>query len=327
MKLTNSQYDQLMLQYNERKNRAIEDLDDRKEKLYKALPALKELEARARRLSMAYVREAGQTDAAKTAAYEEEMDRLGRERDRLLREHGWDASYLEPKYECPDCQDTGFVNGKKCHCMKKQAIRLFYKQSHLGDAIKKESFDLFDLSLYPDDKIDELTGMTSRDTMKDILGVARHFVRTFDSDFQNLLLYGDTGVGKTFLSHCIAHELLDTGHSVLYLDAIRFFEILEARQFDRELGFSDKDALLSYLLDSELLIIDDLGTEMTNGFTTTQLYHVIEGRLLRERSTIISTNLSIRDLNELYSERVFSRIMHNFQNLRLIGDDIRLMGR
>lgn len=326
MNLTSSQYNQLMYQYTERQARSNEELDERRAEVYRELPELKELEARVRSLSLKYVREsAGREDS--TERFRHEMDELKLERSRLLLTHGWKEDYLEPTYECPDCKDTGYINGKKCHCLKKKAIDLFYRQSNLDDVLGAENFDTFDLMVYPDDLVDDISGMTSREIMREVLVGVKGFVEHFDQDFRNLLLYGNTGVGKTFLSHCIAKELLEQGHSVLYLDAIRFFELLERGQFDRSLDYSDKNALLSYILDAELLIIDDLGTELTNGFTTAQLYHVIEGRLMQRRSTIITTNLAIRDLNDVYTERVFSRIMKNYDTYKLVGDDIRLSQR
>ncbi len=324
MNLTNSQYDRLMARYSERRQRASAGLDERRIKVYADIPELRELEARARHLSYEYVKNHAKNTALSSKEFEERMEGLKSERLMLLKSHGFDEDYLEPKYVCPDCKDTGYIGNEKCHCLKKQAIELFYSQSGLGDVIKEESFDKFDLSLYPEDMTDPLIGMTSRAIMKDVYDSCMCFVKTFDDEFDNLLLYGDTGIGKTFLSHCIAGELLAEGHSVLYLDAIRFFEILEARQFDRELNYQEKSSMFSYLTECELLIVDDLGTELTNSFTTVQLYHVIERRLMNRLQTIITTNLSIQDMNEIYSERIFSRIAKNYQMLRLIGDDIRL---
>ena len=127
----------------------------------------------------------------------------------------------------------------------------------------------------------------------------------FDEVHSNLLLYGNTGVGKTFLTNCIAKELLDSSHTVVYLTSLQLFDILESYKFDRELSYAKKDATISYILDSDLLIIDDLGTELNNSFTSSQLYRCIDTRLNYHRSTIISTNLSFDDLREQYSERIF----------------------
>ena len=323
MNLTNEQYDQLMFYYTELQSRQQQEADEKKAEIYKELPALAELDSRARKLSIRYVRE-GDTGEEASGKYRREMDEIKEERRRLLASRGWSEQDLEPTYECPDCKDTGYIGTEKCHCLKNRAIRLFYKQSNIESVLTEENFEHFNLMLYPDDLVDPVTGSTSRDIMREALALAHDFVESFEREHRNLLLYGDTGVGKSFLSHCIARDLLERGHSVLYLDAIRLFELLEARQFDREMSYRQKDSLISYILDSDLLIIDDLGTELANGFTTSQLYHVIEARLTKGNSTIISTNLSIRELNELYSERIFSRIMSNYQNLRLVGDDIRL---
>lgn len=323
MNLTNDQYDRLMYHYTELQAREQQEIEARQEEVYRAIPELAELDSKARRLSVRYVRNGDLSEQA-SADYHREMDEIKAERQKLLAAHGWNEDYLEPVYECPDCKDTGYIGQEKCHCLKNRAIRLFYQQSNIEDKLKEENFEHFNLMLYPDDFVDPVTGSTSRDIMRETLKVAHDFVETFDKEHRNLLLYGDTGVGKSFLSHCIARDLLEKGHSVLYLDAIRLFEMLEARQFDREMSYREKDSMISYVLDTDLLIIDDLGTELANGFTTAQLYHVIETRLTRGRSTIISTNLSIRELNEIYSERIFSRIMSNYQNLRLVGDDIRL---
>lgn len=324
MNLTNSQYDQLMAQYSLIRTLRADEAEERRAEVYRTIPELDELDAKVRELSIDYVSHSMENDEQARLTYEEELEKVKQRRAELLSSHGWDEAYLEPGFDCPDCRDTGYIGTEKCHCLKTRAIKLFYNQSNLEKIIDTENFDAFSLSVYPEDMEDKLTGMTSREIMSEVLDIAKDYVKDFDKRFQNLLIYGNTGVGKTFLSHCIAKELLDQGHSVLYLDAIRFFEILETRQFDRTLSYNDKDSMLSYILDTDLLILDDLGTEMANSFTTTQLYHVIESRLRREHSTIITTNLSIQDMNELYTERVFSRIAKYYQMLRLIGDDIRL---
>ena len=131
-------------------------------------------------------------------------------------------------------------------------------------------------------------------------------------------------MGKTFLTNCIAKELLDTSHTVVYLTSLKLFDILETYKFDRDMSQTEKDASISYILDSDLLIIDDLGTELNNSFTSSQLYHCIDSRLNQRKSTIISTNLSFDDLRETYSERIFSRLTSNYTLLKLTGDDIRL---
>ena len=199
-----------------------------------------------------------------------------------------------------------------------------YSQSNLQQILEKENFAHFSLDFYSDDYTEESTGLTPRENMKNILNTARDFVKNFDTQSDNLLLYGNTGVGKTFLANCIAKELLDKSHTVVYLTSLKLCDILEAYKFDRDMPFDEKNATVAYILDSDLLIIDDLGTELNNGFTSSQLYHCIDTRLNHRHSTIISTNLSFDDLRDDYSERIFSRLTSNYTLLKLTGDDIRL---
>lgn len=167
-------------------------------------------------------------------------------------------------------------------------------------------FLIFNLDFYPDDYTEEATGETPRDNMRHVLETVKSYLSGFSDTPGNLLLYGNTGVGKTFLTNCIAKELLDKSHTVVYLTSLKLFDILESCKFDRDLSQTRKNASLSYLLSSDLLIIDDLGTELNNSFTSSQLYHCIGYTINKPgRSTIISTNLSFDDLRERYSERIF----------------------
>ena len=141
-------------------------------------------------------------------------------------------------------------------------------------------------------------------------------------DSSNIVFYGSTGVGKTFMTHCIAKALLDTSHTVVYLTSQQLFDILEKNKFGRN-DENTSDGQVSYILDSELLIIDDLGTELVNSFTSSQLYNFIEERHLNKRPVIISTNLSFTELRNRYSERIFSRFTGYYNFYMIVGDDIR----
>ena len=165
----------------------------------------------------------------------------------------------------------------------------------------------------------EATGLTERETARRAYDIARGFVRYFDDSFENLFLYGDTGVGKTFLSHCIAHELLESAHCVMYFSAFDLFDLLADSKFSR-----DKTEGQEFVFDSDLLIIDDLGTELTNSFVSSQLFLCINERIMRRKSTIISTNLKLENFSETYSERTFSRIASNYRMVKLEGKDIRI---
>ena len=157
-----------------------------------------------------------------------------------------------------------------------------------------------------------------------ILNKAKNFVKEFDTKKGNLLLYGNTGVGKTFLINCIYKELTESAHSVIYLTAYEFFSELEKITFNRSVLAEEASQRMDSLLECELLVIDDLGSELSNSFTTSQLFHIVNERHLKNRSIIISTNLSIADLKEQYGERIFSRLVSNFEFLKIQGEDIRL---
>ena len=167
----------------------------------------------------------------------------------------------------------------------------------------------------------EATGLTARETAKRAYNTARNFVDDFDKRAQNLFLYGSTGVGKTFLSHCIANALLESAHCVLYFSAFDLFDRLAQTAFSKK---PETDMGDDFIFDCDLLIIDDLGTELTNSFVSSQLFLCINERIARRKSTIISTNLKLEDFSATYSERTFSRIASNYQMLKLIGKDIRI---
>ena len=187
--------------------------------------------------------------------------------------------------------------------------------------LDRENFDTFSMEYYSEGHIDRLTGRSSREAIEIALKTCHEFTDTFGTDFRNLLLYGDTGVGKTFLSHCIAKELLEQSFSVIYFTAAQLFDIFAKSTFRRE---EEAGADCEHIYSCDLLIIDDLGTEMSNTFTNSQLFICLNERILRKKSTLISTNLSLEDLKNIYSERVFSRITSAYTVLRLTGDDIRI---
>ena len=206
--------------------------------------------------------------------------------------------------------------------MKKAIIELLYNDSNLKGILEQENFRTFSLDYYSKSHIDPLTGRSARDAIETALRVCHHFIDTFSSEFHNILLYGDTGVGKTFLTHCIAKELMDYSYSVIYFSAAGLFDFLAKNTFGKR-DEIDEDAL-SHICSCDLLIIDDLGTELANSFTVSQLFVILNERILRKEATIISTNLSLEDIKAIYSERIFSRISSSYSMLRLTGDDIRI---
>ena len=185
-----------------------------------------------------------------------------------------------------------------------------------------ENFDNFSFDYYSAELKEELSGVSSLERMQKVHAVCRQFVRDFDTANANLFFYGDTGTGKTFLSHCIAKELLDTTHSVVYFSAQELFEMIAQKRFGKT---EDAQVALDAIYSCDLLIIDDLGTEITNTFVNSELFLCINERLTAQKSTIISTNLSLKAFKDTYSERIFSRISTSYTMLKLFGKDIRLL--
>lgn len=320
MPLHNYQYDTIMREYSRRQaqNRRIQE--QHQAQAYQQLPRLREIDEEVATLSARKVRalitgqETGLDDLKNDIAL------LSQERSALLLSEGYPQDYLEMHYTCPLCQDTGYIGSQKCSCFKKAEIELLYTQSNLKEILEKENFDHFSFDLYSDTITNDSTGLSARETARRAYDIAQTFVKNFDSSFENLFLYGDTGVGKTFLSHCIAHDLLESAHCVLYFSAFDLFDHLAGSAFSRR----DEKPGEDLVFDCDLLIIDDLGTELTNSFVASQFFLCINERIMRKKSTIISTNLKLEDFSATYSERTFSRIASNYRMVKLIGKDIRI---
>ena len=324
MALSNSQYDEIFRSYDAKQLKAQHDLEARTKDAYARSPRLREIDAEIASASVSSARRLLDGDESALSNLKKHLKDLRNEKQLLLKELHLPANYFEPVYECPDCRDTGYIDGKPCHCFTQQAINLIYAQSNIQDILAKENFSTLSFDYYPDDTVNPATGLTSLATAKAAVERCHRFIDEFDLVFSNLLFYGDTGVGKTFLSNCIAKELLDSGHSVIYFTAFQLFDILSKGVFEK-----DADAIAAHqnIFDCDLLIIDDLGTELANSFTNSQLFLCINERILRKKSTIISTNLNISQIMDIYSERVLSRLMGHYDILKLFGDDIRLKKR
>lgn len=322
MPLTNTQYDEIMRGYQQRQLRRQRLISARKKEIYALLPRLPELDSEIASLSVQKARRLLNGDSNALDDLKEQIATRTSERELILRRAGYPADYLCPPYECADCQDTGYIGNKRCHCLTQAAIDLVYTQSNLKHMLAKEDFSQFSLEYYPEDMFDAQTRLSSRESAAKALTKCREFAHNFDSCFENILLFGDTGTGKTFLSHCIAKELLDTGHSVIYFSAHQFFDILTQNMLGKTLS---RDFDYRNIFDCDLLIIDDLGTELTNTLTTSQFFVCLNERIMNRKSTLISSNLEVIDLAAIYSERIFSRISNNFDMYHLFGKDIRLL--
>lgn len=325
MALSNVQYDEIMRHYGrvQNKNRRIHEA--RVEEVHTKIPQIREFEDEMRRISVNRAKALLNKETNSLDAYKHKMNELREEKEALLLGGGFSADYLEEIYDCTECRDTGYANGVKCTCMKKLEIDLLYKQSYMDQVLQRENFDTFDWSYFSEDyRIAEQGGMSLRTYMDKLVnGVIKEYLNNFDNkdSSNNMMFIGPSGVGKTFLVHCIAKELIDSRHSVVYLTADRLFEILAGRRIRRDEEDYDNMYMLAY--DCDLLVIDDLGTELNNSLTNSELFNCINDRILRNKATLISTNLKAADIREIYSERVASRIFSNYKCIPMYGDDLR----
>ncbi|MCI9417878.1 MAG: ATP-binding protein [Eubacterium sp.] len=323
MPLSNSQYDAIIREYHAKQIKNQHMVDNRMKEVYGKDPRLKAIDNAISSCSLVQARRLLGGDVTALPKLRRQLSDFKQQRLDILNELGYSEQYLEPSYECPDCKDTGYIDNERCHCFKQRAIDLVYTQSNIRNILKNENFETFSYDYYSETQSNPATGLSSLETMQNAVKDCQKFINDFDFSFSNLFFYGDTGVGKTFLSNCVAKELLDTGHSVIYFTAFQLFDIFKRNTFYKA---TEQDIIAAHqnIFDCDLLIIDDLGTEMPNTFTISQLFLCLNERMLRKKSTIISTNLSIHQVAEIYSERTFSRISSNYVMLKLFGDDIRI---
>ncbi len=323
MPLKNAQYNALMRVYNERQLRHAAELENLKNDVYARVPRYKELKDAVAENASARARARILGNDAQYELLEQENTRLKNELQRVMAANGLSEESFSVRYTCPDCRDTGFVNGEKCHCFVQAAVELLYDQSNIREILKRENFSVLSMEYY--EKTNANGGKTQYDYMAEQIAACCDFVKNFDRRAENILFYGPTGTGKTFLSNCIAKALLDTCHSVVYFSAIDLLDLFSRTGFSYD--EEDQDQQDQYILESDLLIIDDLGTERVNRFTLEKLFYTINERLARQKSTIISTNLTPGALRDEYTERIASRILSNYELIQLAGEDIRIKKR
>ena len=319
MALTNSQYESITREYERVRDKNRHILDARREEIYQKVDGYRELEESVGSLSHAAVRHVLAGDDAAPAKLHDQLKELSVKRAKLLADAGYPSDYLAPIYLCRECEDTGYVltpegTRQKCRCLRQKEHTIRYAQSNLQDLIRRENFSTLSYEYYQGEDLQHF---------KAAVELSKNFVEYFNQVYRNLFFYGTVGTGKSFLSGCIANELLQAGFSVIYFSASGLFERLARYAFDTR----EKDALHAFYADlygCDLLIIDDLGTEVTNSFVTSQLFSCLNERGLQRRPVIVSTNLSLEELRDRYSDRIFSRITSGFSLCKLTGPDIRI---
>lgn len=307
-----------------RQNNAI-DLQNRKRAVFMKVPRLEEIDSEIKSLGLKLYKIAlsGGDVKPKIDELRASQKKLLTVKKALLIENGYPEDELSERYSCKICKDTGSVDAKPCSCYKKRLIEKAYEQSNLSVQLTHQSFDTFDMSLYSDE-VDERYGISPREYIGKILNTCKEFVKEFDNARTSLLFWGEPGLGKTFLSTCIAKELISTNHSVIYETAYKTFSMLEDLKFKRNENTEKLKFKVDKLYSCDLLILDDLGSEFSTQYTTAALFDIINSRLISGKKTVINTNLSIEELKKKYGERVVSRIYGHFKVIQFIGGDIRI---
>ncbi|MDR2649172.1 MAG: ATP-binding protein [Clostridiales bacterium] len=313
---------EVMREYERDRDRARADLENKRQEVYKNFPRILTIENQLKSISIKLARSIliNGGDIKALDRLRRESEALMAEKKQILADSRFGVDFLDAAYRCPVCRDTGFVGSTRCMCLKQRLIQKYYDCSNLSGVLEQENFSTFDLRCYSVNTTDS-EEMTPRARMKGILKVCREFVDRFGNG-DNLLFYGKPGLGKTFMCNCLAKEILDKGATVLYSTAPRLFKAVEAFRFNRQEA-GDPETIEA-LTEVDLLIIDDLGAEISTLVTASELFNILNARLLENRSIIISTNLSPADFQNQYSERIVSRFSGHFKMLKFIGDDIRI---
>lgn len=321
------QYKQLIRIYDQKRLEAIKSQSERQNSIYQLIPDIATIDMKLSSLGIELAKAALDPDINPNdliPSFEDKNQKLLDTKRNLLVARGYPANYLDIQYDCKQCNDQGFINSKQCTCFQQALINLAYEQSNLKHVLQYENFDTFDFSYYSKE-VDSEIGLSPHENMQNLYRFCVHFVHKFKESFQNILFHGNTGLGKTFLCNCIAKDLLDRGHTVLYLPAVQLFQLFETSRFHREDMEEESKEMLDTLLSVELLIIDDLGTEFITSFTGPELFNTLNTRLLNQKATIISTNLTPEELKNYYSDRIISRIFGSYEVFRVFGQDIRIL--
>lgn len=318
-------YKKVLREYDAEKTISDKKYKQKVSELYEKIPELKEIDDQIMKVNIAFARLSLQKkekaeDAR--ARYEQKNRELLEEREKILEVCNIKDDFFDDVYKCPKCKDTGYIGSEECNCLKNRLIEASYDVSNIKENLKRENFENFDISYYSE-TVDPKIGLSPRKRIEAILINSLEFVEKFDTEFKNLLLYGKSGLGKTFLCNCIAKALLDEGKVVLYLTSAQLFKVIEKEKFNKD--EEDTDETLNMIYDADLLIIDDLGTEFQTSLTTSEFFNIINIRFIKRKPVIISTNLEPKDIKEKYSDRVLSRIYGTYEFYEFFGDDIRIL--
>ena len=317
MKYSPAEYEQARRELDRRRNEAEKSRKARRDEIAAKFPELIKIEQEMSAAGLSVIKALGMGDDSQDYIKFLEATNLNAQKRRaeLLRENGYPEDYLKVNYFCSKCNDKGFKDGFMCSCHKLLLKNIAYKKLCSQFPVDKCSFSNFDLAFYPDRGGD----ITPRKRMKAVFDYCKSYAEDFSNQSQSLLMLGNTGLGKTHLSLAIAGQVINRGYGVIYASVQNILNKLENEKFGRS-STSDTE---KNLLECDLLILDDLGTEFSTQFTVSAIYNIINSRLLASKPTIISTNLTMEQLEGVYTQRISSRILSEYTILQFDGTDVR----
>ncbi|SEF57626.1 DNA replication protein DnaC [Eubacterium ruminantium] len=326
--------DEILKQLDRRRSESKRELSKRREEVYEKIPEIKEIEDEIREGTLDTIRRGiaeksadGVKNISELGKLQKKNDELTRRKKNLLVKNGYDEAYLERQYVCPKCKDEGYFEGRRCSCLNQMIVEARYMESNLSSRLSQENFETFDYSFFSKD-IYKDNVVSPYDNIKNLVERAKNYIKSFDKSRGNIIIFGETGRGKTFLTNCIAKEILDAGFSVFYLTAGEMVEdVINEYLFRHTEGEDDRDkkARYDFIFKADLLIIDDLGTEALNRQSITHLFRVVNERITRGKATIISSNLDIKGIRDNYTERFAGRIAENYDFYNIFGANIRMV--
>ncbi len=335
--MATSDLDFLLVEYEQKKRDAEFNSQKRKEIIYKKIPRLEEIDEEINKISINKTKSIliSQLTNSLNTEFENELLKLKKEKEEILKKENIDESYFKPNYECDKCKDTGYITypDKKtemCNCLKQKLINISYNKSNLSN-LQKENFKNFNFNKFSNEiNIGKYNmNISPRENIKNIKMASENFIKNFNNpETKNLFFTGNTGLGKTYMTNCIANEILKQGKTVLYQTAPVLLENIIDNKFNKYKTNNTND-FNNQVLNVDLLIIDDLGTECINNMKLSELFTILNSRSLNLNNkitkTIISTNLSIEKIFSVYEERIGSRIAGFYDIYYFFGDDLRLM--
>ena len=326
-------YRKIKREYDLKRQLKIDEANKKKQDIYKKNPRLEEIENEINMLALDITRNILNSDEITRQVEEENMKdnlaKLQKKYNNELKSLGIDSSEFLPKFDCNICNDTGIVQKdgivETCKCFKQALINESYKQSNINK-LEEENFETFDIGFYSNKRDKEKYGIEKSplENIEHIRNIAYIFAEKIEDENQkNLLFVGNTGLGKTFLANAIAKKVLEKGKTVVYQTAPVLMDKVIEYKFSYDKSGNQKEQY-NNIFDVDLLIIDDLGTETMSNNKFTELFNIINTRLLNNKKIVISTNLTLNELYKQYDERVMSRLIGNFTICKFIGEDIRL---